>query len=74
MEKFKVRFQDKPVIERRMGPFQDRINPDETGQAVELRDRFGITNPKLLAKALRISEIKAMDIVNDWDSIFTQEK
>jgi hypothetical protein len=43
-------------------------------QAVELRDRFGITSPKLLAKALRISELRAIDIINGMKSESVRER
>lgn len=42
----------------------------EVAEIIELRNRFGITSPGLLAKAMRMPEVKIRKLLKLCDSLF----
>jgi len=45
----------------------------EVAEIIELRNRFGITSPCLLAKAMRMPEVQVRRLLMLWDSLFLRE-
>ncbi|RJX18595.1 MAG: hypothetical protein C4575_10460 [Desulforudis sp.] len=46
----------------------------EVAEIIELRNRFGITNPGLLAKAMRMPEVQIRKLLMLCDSLFLRER
>ena len=46
----------------------------EMAEIIELRNRFGITSPCLLAKAMRMPEVQVRRLLMLWDSLFLRER
>ncbi len=59
------KYQDRPESDQRPHVFSefDCTHSLQVYQAVELRDRFGITEPKQMAKVMQISLVEAYKLI-----------